>query len=55
VDNLVEHAVAAQQVFTEGNKKIGYLVYNAFQNSDSELVTAFGDLKSQELQILFWI
>ncbi|MCP1251352.1 MULTISPECIES: S41 family peptidase [Elizabethkingia] len=47
VDNLVEHAVAAQQVFTEGNKKIGYLVYNAFQNSNSELVTAFGNLKSQ--------
>lgn len=47
VDNLVEHAVAAQQVFTEGNKKIGYLVYNAFQNNDSELVTAFGNLKGQ--------
>ncbi|AJW63909.1 putative CtpA-like serine protease [Elizabethkingia miricola] len=47
VDNLVEHAVAAQQVFTEGNKKIGYLVYNAFQNSNSELVTAIGNLKSQ--------
>lgn len=47
VDNLVEHAVAAQQVFNEGNKKIGYLVYNAFQDSDNELVTAFGDLKGQ--------
>ena len=47
VDNLVEHAVAAQQVFNEGNKKIGYLVYNAFQNNDSELVTAFGNLKGQ--------
>lgn len=45
--DLIEQAVAAQKVIPEGNKKIGYLVYNAFQYSDSELVTAFGNLKGQ--------
>ncbi|OPB98185.1 peptidase S41 [Elizabethkingia meningoseptica] len=47
IENLVENPVAYHQTITQGSKKIGYLVYNAFQaNYDSELNNAIGDFKN---------
>jgi carboxyl-terminal processing protease len=47
---LAENPVYATNVFTEGTKKIGYLMYNGFFTSyENQLNTAFGQLKSQNI------
>lgn len=47
---LAENPVYATNVFTEGNKKIGYLMYNGFYTGyENQLNAAFGQLKSQNI------
>jgi C-terminal processing protease CtpA/Prc len=47
---LAENPVFATNVFTEGSKKIGYLMYNGFFSSyENQLNAAFGQLKSQNI------
>ena len=48
--NLSENPVLISNVINQGNKKIGYLVYNGFfPNYESQLNTAFANLKSQQI------
>lgn len=45
-----ENPVYATNVFTQGSKKIGYLMYNGFFSGyESQLNNAFGQLKSQNV------
>jgi hypothetical protein len=47
---LAENPVYSTQVFVQGNKKIGYLMYNGFFSSyENQLNAAFGALKSQNI------
>lgn len=47
---LAENPIYATNVFTEGNKKIGYLMYNGFYTGyENQLNAAFGQLKSQNI------
>ncbi|WP_339658209.1 S41 family peptidase [uncultured Polaribacter sp.] len=47
---LQENPVAITKVFTEGSKKIGYLLYNQFaRNYDGQLNAAFASLKSENI------
>ncbi|MBL7885239.1 MAG: peptidase S41 [Flavobacterium sp.] len=47
---LSENPVYASNVFTQGTKKIGYLMYNGFYSQyENQLNTAFGQLKSQNI------
>ncbi len=47
---LAENPVYSTQVFVEGNKKIGYLMYNGFfSNYENQLNAAFGSLQSQNI------
>lgn len=47
---LTENPVHKTAIFTEGTKKIGYLMYNAFTvNFDDELNTEFANFKNQEI------
>lgn len=48
--NLSENPVLISNVITEGNHKIGYLVYNGFfPGYESQLNNAFSQLKSQQI------
>ncbi len=48
--NLSENPVLISNVINQGNKKIGYLIYNGFfPNYESQLNTAFANLKSQQI------
>lgn len=48
--NLSENPVLISTVINQGNKKIGYLVYNGFfTNYESQLNAAFADLKAQQI------
>ena len=47
-EEIQENPVAITKVFTEGTKKIGYLLYNQFaKNYDSQLNAAFSNFKSE--------
>ena len=47
---LQENPVAISKVFTEGSKKIGYLLYNQFASSyDAQLNAAFGNFKAENV------
>lgn len=47
---LAENPVYATNVFTQGTKKIGYLMYNGFYSQyENELNSAFNQLKSQNI------
>jgi hypothetical protein len=47
---LAENPVYSTEVFVQGNKKIGYLMYNGFFSSyENQLNAAFGALKSQNI------
>lgn len=47
---LQENPILINTVFTEGNKKIGYLMYNGFYPSfDNQLNTVFGGFQSQNV------
>jgi carboxyl-terminal processing protease len=47
---LQENPVAITKVFTEGSKKIGYVLYNQFaRNYDGQLNAAFASLKSENI------
>jgi carboxyl-terminal processing protease len=47
---LAENPVFATNVFVEGSKKIGYLMYNGFFSGyENQLNTAFGQLKAQNI------
>lgn len=47
---LAENPVYASNVFTQGTKKIGYLMYNGFYSQyENQLNTAFGQLKSENI------
>jgi hypothetical protein len=47
---LQENPIAITKVFTEGAKKIGYLLYNQFaRNYDAQLNAAFASLKSENI------
>ncbi len=47
---LAENPVYSTEVFVQGNKKIGYLMYNGFFSSyENQLNAAFGSLKSQNI------
>lgn len=48
--NLSENPILLNTVINQGTHKIGYLMYNGFYaNYDSQLNTAFGSLKSQNI------
>jgi carboxyl-terminal processing protease len=48
-----ENPIAITKVFTEGSKKIGYLLYNQFaRNYDGQLNAAFANLKSENINEL---
>lgn len=50
---LQENPVAVTKVFTEGSKKIGYLMYNQFaRNFDGQLNAAFGTFKAEAVNEL---
>ena len=50
---IQENPIAITKVFTEGTKKIGYLLYNQFaRNYDGELNAAFASLKSENIDEL---
>jgi hypothetical protein len=50
---LQENPIAITKVFTEGSKKIGYLLYNQFaRNYDGELNAAFANFKSENISEL---
>jgi len=50
---FTENPILVANVFSEGTKKIGYLMYNQFNSSfDDELNTAFGNFKSQNINEL---
>ena len=50
---LQENPIAVSKVFTEGTKKIGYLMYNQFSSSfDGELNTAFANFKAENINEL---
>ena len=47
---IQENPVAISKVFTEGSKKIGYLLYNQFASSyDAQLNAAFGNFKAENV------
>ena len=49
-EQLQENPVAITKVFTEGSKKIGYLLYNQFASSfDGELNASFGYFKENNI------
>ncbi|MDC1237310.1 S41 family peptidase [Polaribacter sp.] len=49
-EELQENPVAISNVFNEGSKKIGYLLYNQFASSfDGELNASFGDFKDNNI------
>lgn len=48
-----ENPIAITKVFTEGTKKIGYLLYNQFsRNYDAQLNAAFANFKSENINEL---
>ena len=50
---IQENPVAISKVITEGNKKIGYLLYNQFASSyDAKLNAAFGNFKAENISDL---
>jgi hypothetical protein len=50
---LQENPIAVSKIFTEGTKKIGYLMYNQFSSSfDGELNTAFANFKTENINEL---
>lgn len=50
---IQENPIAIAKVFTEGTKKIGYLLYNQFaRNYDGQLNAAFANLKSENINEL---
>jgi hypothetical protein len=52
-EEIQENPVAITKVFTEGTKKIGYLLYNQFaKNYDSQLNAAFSNFKSEGINEL---
>lgn len=52
-EQVIEDPVYSSKVIGSGNTKIGYLMYNAFQdNSHQALNDAFGDLQAQGVQEL---
>ncbi|PQJ81709.1 S41 family peptidase [Polaribacter glomeratus] len=50
---IQENPIAITKVFTEGTKKIGYLLYNQFaRNYDAQLNAAFANFKSENINEL---